>query len=156
MNSAEQKKGPNTESPLITFLQEYGTYGALIVSLVAMLGSLFYSEVMHFEPCRLCWFQRICMYPIALLSLIGVIKRDEFVTDYVLPLSSIGLAIGIYHVLMQNGIVSLSDNCSSVSCGLSYVRYLGFISIPLMSSTAFFLITAVMAGTRWANSKIEE
>lgn len=144
------------QSSFVPFLQDYGVYGALIVSLVATLGSLFYSEVMHFEPCRLCWFQRICMYPIVLISLIGVIKRDEFVTDYILPLSSIGLMIGVYHVLMQNGIVSLSDNCTSVSCGASYVRYLGFITIPVMSSVAFFLITGLTAATKWANNQYED
>ena len=68
---------------------------------MATVGSLIYSEVIHFEPCRLCWFQRIAMYPMAIVLLVGAIRREFQVKYYALPLTLIGLAISVYHYLME-------------------------------------------------------
>ncbi len=141
------------ESSLIPFLQEYGPYLAFTVALIATGGSLFYSNVMLFVPCQLCWIQRIFMYPITIISLVGIIKQDDYITDYVLPLSAFGFCVGIYHVLVQFALILPFGDCVGVPCTTSYVRYLGFITIPVMSTTAFFLITTIMGATRWANSR---
>lgn len=129
---------------MVLFLDEYSYYMVLVVALVATLGSLYFSEVRHFEPCRYCWFQRIFMYPIAILALVGVIKQDEYLPNYVLPLSLIGMCISIYHVLIQNGIVVESSGCTSVLCSLKYINWLGFISIPVLAGTAFLIINVLM------------
>lgn len=135
----------NTDSnSLNTFVAEYGYYLTLIIALIAMLGSLYFSEVLHYEPCRLCWFQRITMYPITAITLVGIIKQDEYLPNYVLPLSLIGICISIFHILIQNGIIVQSSGCTTVLCSIKYINWFGFISIPVLAGTAFLLINILM------------
>ncbi len=141
----------SNRSPFAGFIAEYSYYMTLVVALAAMLGSLYFSEIRLFEPCRMCWFQRICMYPITLLALVGIIKQDEYLPYYVLPLSLIGVSISIYHILVQNGIVVQSSGCTTVLCSIKYVNYLGFISIPVMAGTAFTLISVLMIASMRLN-----
>lgn len=131
-------------NPIASIIEDYGYYLTLVVALVATLGSLYFSEVRQFEPCRLCWFQRIMMYPIGILALVGIIKQDEYLPNYVLPLSLIGLCISIYHILIQNGIIVQSSGCTTVLCSIKYVNWLGFISIPVLAGTAFLIISTIM------------
>ena len=133
-----------SQSTFNTILEEYGYYMVLIVSLVATLGSLYFSEIRHFDPCRLCWFQRIFMYPIGLLTIVGIIKQDEYLPNYVLPLSLIGICFSVYHVLLQNQIISQAGGCTGVSCSLKYINYFGFVSIPVLAGTAFLIINIIM------------
>lgn len=133
------------------FLEDYGGWIAFMLALIATAGSLFYSQVMGFIPCEFCWYQRILMYPLTVITLIGSIKRDDLLPLYVLPFSIAGLFVSGYHILLQNGIVTRVGVCQAgVSCGAKYVNYLGFISIPVMAFTAFLLITLVVAGIVWA------
>jgi disulfide bond formation protein DsbB len=133
------------------FLEDYGGWLAFIVALVATLGSLYYSEIAGFLPCRLCWYQRILMYPLTIITLIGAWKRDEYLPDYVLPLSLLGILVSGYHYLMEKGVVAASTTCSAdVPCNISYVNYLGFITIALMAFTAFSLISVIMIGMKLA------
>jgi disulfide bond formation protein DsbB len=136
----------------ISFWQHYGAYLALAPALTAMLGSLYYSEIAGFVPCTLCWYQRILMYPLTLIILVGIIKQDEYLPDYVLPFSIIGMGVSTYHYLIQLGVFEHPAACSvGIPCNLRYVDYFGFVTIPLLTLTAFVLITVVMAVTKWAN-----
>ncbi len=142
-----------TKTKVWLFLQDYGGILALVVAVTATLGSLYFSEVAGFVPCTLCWYQRILMYPLTFITLVGIIKQDEFLPAYVLPFSLIGVGVSGYHVLIQNGVFSHPATCTvGVPCSLRYINYLGFITIPLLAFTAFTLITAVMLATRWAFS----
>ncbi len=135
-------------------LQLYGPYLAFAPALAALLGSLYYSEIAGFVPCTLCWYQRILMYPLSLIILIGLIKHDEYLPTYVLPFSILGIFASTYHNLIQYGLVSHSASCSTgIPCTLRYVNYFGFITIPLMALTAFILITLVMAATKWIDAR---
>ena len=118
---------------------------AWLVALVATIGSLIYSEVIHFEPCRYCWFQRIAMYPLAIILLVGAIRREFQVKDYALPLSLIGLGISIYHYLLQT-FPSIEEGgaCGIVSCSAKYVDIFGFISIPFMAGSGFIVISILL------------
>ena len=137
-------------------LTQYGAYFAFAPALAAMLGSLYYSEVAGFIPCTLCWYQRILMYPLVLVILIGIFLEDEYLPNYVLPFSVLGIFLSGYHYMIQLGIISQSASCSgAVPCGSRYVDYFGFITIPLMALTAFILITGAMALTKWATSQEE-
>jgi hypothetical protein len=134
------------------FWTQYGPYLAFGTALTAMLGSLYYSEIVGFVPCTLCWYQRILMYPLPLILLIGIFKHDEGVFDYVLPISVLGIGVSTYHYLIQLGIVRHSTACSvGIPCGLRYVNYLEFVTIPLMALTAFTIITCVMALGKWTD-----
>lgn len=138
---------------LKTIATKYGVQLAFIVALTAMLGSLYYSEIAHFIPCSLCWYQRILMYPVALILLIGLIEQDELVYKYVLPFSVVGIFVSSYHCLIERGVFSDTAACTvGVPCSIRYVNYLGFITIPLMALTAFILITCFMLLRRWSAS----
>lgn len=125
---------------------KYADYAAWIVAIAAMSGSLFFSQGMHLTPCILCWFQRICMYPLVFLIPIGILRKDSKLGLYVLPLSLIGLSIALYHVLLYYSIIpeSLAPCSAGISCTTKLVEYFGFISIPLLSLMAFTLITIGM------------
>ncbi|MDP2586801.1 MAG: disulfide bond formation protein B [Candidatus Komeilibacteria bacterium] len=124
-----------------------------IVSLTATLGSLFFSEVARFEPCKLCWYQRILMYPLALLSGMSLIRKEGAAWSYALAMSIIGQVIALYHYFLQIGTlfnipVDAFAPCSavgvSVSCStFSFIRF-GYITIPMMAFIAFSLITIIL------------
>jgi len=136
------------------FWQEYGAYLAFGVALVATLGSLYYSEIAGFVPCTLCWYQRILMYPITLITLVGIIRRDAGLPAYVLPLSILGIGVSTYHRLIELQIIEHTGVCSEgVPCDLIWVNYFGFVTIPVLALTAFVLITAIMAITAWASRR---
>ncbi len=120
---------------------------AFVVALTATLGSLFYSEIAHYDPCKLCWLQRIFMYPQAILFGIALWKRSN-IRAYSIALSGVGAVIAGYHYLLQRGIAP-SLACSSVgysvSCAKIFVMNFGYITIPLMAFTAFALIIITQA-----------
>ncbi len=119
---------------------------AFVVALVATLGSLYLSEVANFVPCRLCWYQRIAMYPLPVILGIAWWKRDETIRRYVLPLAAIGAAISTYHVLVEHfPSLESSDICDlSNPCTIRWVERFGFVTIPVMALCGFGLIVALM------------
>ena len=133
------------------WLNRNSLYIALLASLIALCGSLYFSEVRGYVPCVLCWYQRILMYPLVVVTLVGALKRDEYLPAYVLPLSIAGMLVSGYHILMERGVIPPSATCAAdVPCNISYVSYLGFITIAVMAFTAFTLITLIMLGLRSA------
>lgn len=140
----------------MNFWQKYGAYLAFAVALTAMLGSLYYSEIAGFVPCTLCWYQRILMYPVSLIILVGILKQDEYLPAYVLPFSVIGMGVSSYHYLIQRGLFAHPATCSiGIPCNLSYVNYFGFITIPFLALTAFTLIAVIMTVTKKAYAVAE-
>lgn len=136
---------------LTPFLQKYGAPLALLVAVTATLGSLYYSEIRHFLPCTLCWYQRILMYPLVIIILVGIVERDRFLPAFVLPFSIIGMFVSGYHYLVEWGVTESPAACSvTIPCSYRWVNYFGFISIPLMAFTAFVLITILMFAIRRA------
>lgn len=125
-------------------------YAAWIVALAAMVGSLFFSEVMELPPCVLCWYQRIAMYPLVVIIAIGIAKRDPMWKWYALPLSLSGLALAVYHNLLYYHIIpeSITPCMEGVSCTSVQLEWLGFITIPLLSLTAFTIMTAILLSYR--------
>ena len=117
-----------------------------ITAIIAMAGSLFFSERMGFIPCYLCWYQRILMYPLVFLLGIAFYRNDKNIYVYALPLSIIGVAVSSYHYALQKipSLQQFSVCTSGVPCSGQYVNYLGFITIPFMAFVAFTLITILM------------
>jgi disulfide bond formation protein DsbB len=118
-------------------------YLAWFISLVATIGSLFFSEVMGLPPCLLCWYQRVAMYPLVLVIGAGIVMRDSRVRNYALPLSLAGLVISVYHNLLYYGVIpeSLTPCTQGISCTSRQIEWLGFITIPLMALAAFIGLT---------------
>lgn len=129
-----------------TFLRQNALYIAWIIALLAVIGSLYFSEVKGFAPCVLCWFQRIAIYPLVVLIPIGIIKKDPRVADYVLSLTIVGTLISIYQNLLYYKILpeSISPCSAGVSCTTKYVEYFGFLTIPLLSLITLITITVLM------------
>lgn len=131
------------------------SYIAFSISIVATLGSLYFSEIRNFTPCILCWYQRIFMYPLIIIIAVGILRKDKKIYQYVLPMSIIGAIIAFYHVLLQRGIIPESiAPCANVApCVTKFAGYFGFITIPVMSFTAFLIITICMFLLKRYNQK---
>jgi len=121
-------------------------YSAWLISLAAMFGSLFFSEILHFPPCVLCWYQRIAMYPLVLLLPVGILTKDRRINYYTLPLSFIGLFIAAYHCLLYYQLIpqSLTPCVQGISCTTKYIEWFGFITIPLLSLLGFLTIIVAL------------
>jgi len=121
---------------------------AFLVALVSTLGSLFYSEIAGYDPCKLCWIQRILMYPQALLlgSVLFWKRGLEIISKNSFILSVVGAAIAGYHYLLQIGVTE-SASCGLVgyssSCSQVFVMNWGYITIPMMALSGFLLIAAL-------------
>lgn len=128
-----------------SFVMENGPYLSWAIAAVATLGSLFFSEVMEFEPCKLCWYQRILMYPLVIILGIAAVKKDRNISVYVLPLTILGAAVSTYHYLLEktDWIPTTSFSCGIVPCDVDYINWLGFITIPFLALIAFVLITLI-------------
>jgi disulfide bond formation protein DsbB len=124
--------------------------GALAVAGAAMLGSLYYSEIADFVPCEFCWFQRIAMYPLAVLLLVATVSRQQIPVRYPVALAVIGLALSIYHYQLQL-FPEQATACSGAGgppCSGRYVWEFEMVSIPFMAGCAFFSILVLYAA-RW-------
>jgi disulfide bond formation protein DsbB len=119
---------------------------AWIVALVCTIGSLIYSEVVHFVPCRLCWFQRIAMYPLSIILLVGALRREAVVRFYALPIALIGLGISIYHNVVQFFPSLEGGSCDPLNpCSARSIAVLGFIDLPFMAGAGFIVISVLLA-----------
>jgi disulfide bond formation protein DsbB len=114
----------------------------LIVASGAMLGSLYFSEEAGYIPCRLCWFQRIAMYPIAVIALVALIRRDAGARWYVVPLASIGALISTWHYLIEWNPTWEGDSCGlfGPACADVWFRSFGFVSLAFMALAGFVSI----------------
>ena len=113
-----------------------------VVSLTATMGSLFFSEIRGYEPCELCWIQRIFMYPLVLILGIAYVQKNVRIAVTTATFSIIGSAISLYHYGIQK-ISFMSENapaCGRVACTGEYINIFGFITIPFLALTAFILI----------------
>lgn len=135
-------------------------YGIFLQSLVAMLGSLYYStfgdpvqNIMAgrffpshggFTPCELCWYARILMYPIVPISIIALLTEDRKFTKYVLPLAIPGILLELYHYGLQKWNFPNAFQCTAANpCSALQVDYFGFITIPFLCLLAFVVITGL-------------
>tara|TARA_Y100000310_G_scaffold340439_1_gene436239 strand:- start:8063 stop:8635 length:573 start_codon:yes stop_codon:yes gene_type:complete len=132
-----------------SFILKRALFFSFLFALVATLGSLFYSEIAHYTPCKLCWFQRILMYPLSLILGVAWWKNDKKVGRYVIPMAIIGGLIAIYHYGVQR--VNFHSTCSAdaaVPCSIKYTFEFGYITIPMMALTAFIWITILLYRSR--------
>lgn len=117
----------------------------LAIAGVATLGSLYFSEIADFVPCRLCWFQRILMYPIALIALVALVRRDRGSHWYAVPFAVIGAPVSLYHYLIEWGVFADSDSCSLFGppCSAVWFRQFGFVSLAFMALCGFVAVVVV-------------
>ena len=128
---------------LHALIRQRGRWLAFAVAATAMSGSLYYSEIANFPPCDFCWYQRIAMYPLALILLIAAISNDRQIGRYVIPIALIGLALSTYHYQLQLFPEQASSCQPAIPCHTQWVDQFGFVSIPFMAGSSFLAILAL-------------
>ena len=128
-------------------------FASWLVATISTTGSLFFSEVMDLVPCVLCWYQRIFMFPLAIILLIALHPLDVQVVRYALPIAIVGLLFTIYHCLLFYGVIpeNLQPCSVGVSCADATMVLFDFLPIPLLSLAAFLSIICLLLKTRSLN-----
>jgi disulfide bond formation protein DsbB len=131
-------------------------YAAWFIALSATLVSLFFGEVMKLPPCSLCWYQRICLYPLTTVIAVGIVLRDRKLVHYALPLTLVGLGFAVYHNLLYYGVIpeTLSPCTAGVPCSSRQINWLGFIGIPLLSLGAFLGLLLTLLAHRKVQQRV--
>lgn len=117
-----------------------------IVATIATLGSLFFSEVMRFPPCVLCWYQRIAMYPLVLIFFIGSFQGAKATFSFSFPIVTVGWITALYHNLLHYKIIpeTLSPCLQGVSCSTVFINWFGFLTIPMLSFISFSILLILL------------
>lgn len=131
---------------IIEFIQNYALELAFVQASLATAGSLYMSNILQWTPCRLCWFQRIFMYPLVIILGVSLLFNSRDVKDYVIPLTLVGIPIAAYHFLTQRIEQFQAAGCSitQVSCATEYTFHFGYITIPTMALTAFLVVLVLV------------
>jgi disulfide bond formation protein DsbB len=125
----------------------YELWAAFIVAAIATGGSLFFSEIAGFVPCDLCWFQRICMYPLSILTLFAAFHSDYRFARYVIPLPVVGACVSVYHLLIENKAIAEPSACriGGAGCAVKWINEFGYITIPTLALTGFLLLIGFLS-----------
>lgn len=142
----------NVKNTFLVFFKEYTFIFGFLAALGAFLLSLFYSNIVGFPPCELCWVQRIFLYPQLILFGMELYKKDRSIVDFSIVFAIFGSLVSMYHIYIENG-GSSSLDCAAggtstigqVSCATRYIYEFGYITMPMMALTlSFFLIIILM------------
>lgn len=141
---------------MANFVSRWGMWLALALSLGGIALTLYYSEVLGFSPCGLCWLQRVFLYPQAILFIMAIWKRDRRAADYSIGFSVFGLIAGAYQHYLQMGGIDLipcpatAINASGITadCAQRFLFEFGYITFPLMGVSLFALLIVLMLFVR--------
>ncbi len=130
-------------------------FGAWLVACSSTLGALFFSLTMQLPPCDLCWYQRIFMFPLAVILPIGLFPLDRKVVRYALPLAGLGWLIAVFHQLLVAGLIpkAIRPCTQGVPCSETVIEWFGFVTIPTLSLAAFSAIIALLVVAHLRSSK---
>jgi disulfide bond formation protein DsbB len=125
----------------------YELWAAFLVAAIATGGSLFFSQVAGYIPCELCWFQRICMYPLSLLTLFVAFHGDYRTARYLLPFPIVGGAVSVYHILIENAVITEPSACQvgGAGCAVKWINQFGYMTIPTLALTGFVLLIGLLS-----------
>jgi len=114
---------------------------AAAVTTTCTLGSLYFSEIVNYKPCIMCWYQRIMMYPLAIILIVAVITKDAKVWRYATPLAAIGIMISTYHWFLERFPNLETGVCDvDVPCEFIWFEHFGFVTLPFMAFTGFLAV----------------
>jgi disulfide bond formation protein DsbB len=125
----------------------YELWAAFVVAALATGGSLFFSEIAGYIPCELCWYQRICMYPLSLLTLFAAAHGDYRFARYLLPFPVVGAGVSTYHLLIENAVISEPSACriGGAGCAVKWINEFGYVTIPTLALTGFLLMIGFLS-----------
>ena len=135
---------------------------AFMVPAFAMFGSLWFSEAANYNPCKLCWYQRACMYPLAVILLVALVRKNKVaarheVTPYAVSLAAVGAVISLYHYLLEWNPTWETNVCSiDVPCTTIWFRQFGFVSLPFMALCGFVSVAILLCATYTKNRDASE
>lgn len=128
----------------IAYTLQYGLHVTAALSVAGTILTLVYSDIFGFVPCGLCWFERICLYPIALISTLALLKGDRSIYTYTVPLSGIGALISLYHHYLQmGGSAVLGCPAAGADCAKRIIFEFGYITFPLMAFSLFVMLCVI-------------
>jgi disulfide bond formation protein DsbB len=132
---------------LFNTLHTFRTEIIFILSFGSVMGSLFYSEILHMPPCSLCWYGRIIMYPIALISAVALYYNKKDSREYILPLGILGAILSLYHIAVQAKWINsfLCSTDGNTPCNVIQLQAFGFLTIPMMGLLVYITIIALLA-----------
>lgn len=143
----------NRENPLLLFLKKYTFILGFLGALGAFALSLFYSEIIGFPPCELCWIQRIFLYPQLILFSMELYKRDKSIVDFSLVFATIGSIVSIYHIFVEAGLTTgpacIDPSRGGVSCAIRYIYEFGYITMPTMALTLSLFIIILLVNYKY-------
>lgn len=148
--SRVQKK----QNILTEMINDNALWLAFAVALASTLGSLFYSDILGYEPCKLCWFQRILIYPQVILLGMAAWKKDNNIIDYVIVLSVLGIVLSsfqYYQQMVDPSLLACGAGDATASCSKKFVFDYGYITIPIMALTSFILTTLLLISKKVYN-----
>ena len=127
---------------------------AAVVALVSTTGSLYLSEVANFPPCRLCWFQRVAMYPLVVVLGVAAVRRDREPRIDAAVLAGLGSLVSIWHVAVERYPTLEGSSCDPLNpCSIKWVERFGYLTIPGMALSGFALILVLLAAARPVSSE---
>jgi disulfide bond formation protein DsbB len=146
MPKSDTKGSNRADQTLVADQAWMFVFGAWLIATAATLGALFFGEVMKLPTCSLCWYQRIFMFPLALILPFALFPFDRNVVRSVLPLVGIGWLVAFVNVLVVQGIVPerVVPCRQGVSCSETVIEWFGFVTIPLLSFVAFGTIMVLL------------
>ncbi len=139
-------------------------YLAWVIALIATLGSLYFSEVKHFLPCALCWYQRTMMYPLGVILGVAAFRGDLGIRTYGLSLAAVGWVTALVQNLEVWGVIQTLKVCQAgIPCdvrwpifGDAHVALSNIITIPLLSLVAFSLIIGLLSWPRAQKAGVQK
>ncbi|MFZ4099156.1 MAG: disulfide bond formation protein B [Chlamydiia bacterium] len=132
------------------WLYRFGLYFAWFLATIATIGSLFFSDVLYFEPCSLCWYQRICLFPLAIILGLAAYDKNHYVVRYVLPLPILGSLFALYQILQQRipGFSPINLCGAGPHCDEDPLMLFGFLSIAMLAFAGFLAVTFFLVCAR--------
>jgi len=144
------------DNKILHFFKDYTFIFGFLVALGAFALSLFYSNIVGFPPCELCWIQRIFLYPQLILFSMELYKKDRSIVDFSIVFATLGSLVSLYHVYIENGGSSslgcaalTPTNVNQVSCATRYIYEFGYVTMPIMALTLSLFIIAILLNYKY-------
>ena len=136
-------------NPFLLFVKKYTFVLGFLSALGAVSFSLFYSNVVGYPACELCWIQRIFIYPQLILFGMELYKRDRSIIDFSIVFAILGAITSIYHIYVEAGgtagLACADPSNGGVSCAVRYIYEFGYVTMPIMCLTiSVFIITILL------------
>jgi disulfide bond formation protein DsbB len=141
------------ENKVLLFAKKYTFILGFLVALGAVVCTLFYSEIVGYPPCELCWIQRIFLYPQLVLFGMELYKRERSIIDFSIVFAVLGSITSIYHIFVESGIAAgpacADPSSGGVSCAVRYIYEFGYMTMPIMALTLSLFIIVILLNYKY-------